>query len=97
MNILLDECLDRRLTKELPKHNVKTVPQMGWASIKNGELLRRIAGQFEVFVTVDRNLMFQQSTDAMSEMGIIVLSAKSNRLADLKPLMPEDRRSIRDD
>ena len=55
MRILLDECVDRRLAKAIPQHDVKTVPQMGWPGIKNGELLALAAGEFEVFVTVDRN------------------------------------------
>ena len=59
---------------------------MGWAAIKNGELLRLAAGQFDVFVTVDRNLSFQQSISSHS-IAVIVLRAKSNRLADLTPLV----------
>ena len=60
MKILLDECIDRRLARELKGHTVKTVPQMGWAGIKNGRLLAAAEKEFDVFVTVDRNLSFQQ-------------------------------------
>ncbi|MEN3330754.1 MAG: hypothetical protein V7641_119 [Blastocatellia bacterium] len=56
MKLLLDECVDRRFAKELPGHFVKTVPQMGWATIKNGELLGLAEKEFDVFLTVDRNL-----------------------------------------
>jgi hypothetical protein len=58
MRILLDECLPKDLAGELQGHTVRTVPQTGWASIKNGKLLRLIAGsgKFDVFVTVDKNL-----------------------------------------
>lgn len=60
MNLLLDECIDRRLAKQLKGHTVKTVPQMGWATTKNGRLLALAEGKLDVFVTVDRNLSFQQ-------------------------------------
>lgn len=59
MKILLDECVDRRFAKEITRHEVVTVSQAGWAGIKNGELLTLAQEQFDVFVTVDRNLSFQ--------------------------------------
>lgn len=55
MKLLLDECIDRRLAKDLEGHDVKTVPQMGWAGIKNGALLTLAEQDFDVFITVDRN------------------------------------------
>jgi len=58
--MLLDECMDRRVANEIEGHEVVTVPQAGWAGIQNGELLRLAQAQFDVFVTVDRNLSFQQ-------------------------------------
>lgn len=61
---------------------------MGWSSIKNGELLALVAQQFDVFLTVDRNLSFQQNLPAV-EIAVVVLRARSNRLADLQPLVPE--------
>jgi hypothetical protein len=61
VKLLLDECVDRRFAKELQGHFVKTVPQMGWATIKNGELLALAEKEFDVFITVDRNLSFQQN------------------------------------
>lgn len=88
MRILLDECVDRRLAKDIVGYYVKTVPQMGWATIKNGELLSLAAAQFDVFITVDRNLSFQQN---LSDLGIavLVLRATSNRVRDLRPLIPK--------
>jgi hypothetical protein len=59
VTVLLDECIDWRLAREIIGHEVTTVGQMSWASLKNGELLARAAGAFDVFVTVDRNLAFQ--------------------------------------
>ena len=88
MKLLLDECIDRRLTKDLEGHEVKTVPQMGWAGIKNGELLTLAEKEFDVFITVDRNLSFQQNLPKFN-IAVLVLHATSNRLADLKPLVPK--------
>ena len=51
MRVLLDECLPRRLKRELVGHNTRTAPEMGWASKRNGELLALAVGQFEVFLT----------------------------------------------
>ena len=87
MRIQLDECVDWRLARDISGHEVKTTHQMGWATIKNGELLAPAARDFDVFVTVDRNLAFQQNIDALP-IPVVVLSAKANRLADLKPLVP---------
>ena len=88
MKLLLDECIDRRLAKDLVGHDVKTVPQMGWAGIKNGALLTLAEKEFEVFITVDRNLAFQQNLPKF-DIAVLVLHATSNRLADLKPLAPK--------
>ena len=88
MKLLLDECIDRRLAKDLEAHDVKTVPRMGWAGIKNGALLTLAENEFDVFVTVDRNLSFQQSLPKFN-IAVLVLHATSNRLADLRPLIPK--------
>ena len=60
---------------------------MGWTTVKNGELLTLASQGFDVFVTVDRNLTFQQNLVSFS-LSVIVLQAKTNRLADLRPLLP---------
>jgi predicted nuclease of predicted toxin-antitoxin system len=90
MRVLLDECLPARLRQNLPGHEVQTVPQVGWASIKNGRLLRLIAdsGRFDVFLTVDKNLPSQQKIEDLP-FAVVVLRAKSNRLADVIPFVPE--------
>ena len=85
MKAVLDECVDWRLARDIIGHDVKTARQMGWTTIKNGELLALAGEQFEVFVTVDRNLSFLISYP----IAVIVLRAKTNRLADLKPLAPK--------
>ena len=86
MKVLLDECIDRRFARELPGHTVRTVPQMGWATIKNGRLLRLAEKEFDVFVTVDRNLSFQQNLPEF-RIAVVVLRAPSNRLEDLRRLV----------
>jgi predicted nuclease of predicted toxin-antitoxin system len=63
VRILLDECLPRRLKRDLVGHHARTVPEMGWASKKNGELLALAEADFDVFLTVDRNLSSQQNID----------------------------------
>lgn len=88
MKVLVDECVDWRLSRDIVGHEVKTARQMGWSTIKNGELLALAAKDFDVFVTVDRNLSFQQNLPAFT-IAVIVLGAASNRLADLKPLVPD--------
>ena len=86
--VLLDECVDRGLLAEITGHDVKTVPEAGWASLKNGELLNLAQAAFDVFVTTDRNLMFQQNLPKF-DIAIIILAAKTNRLGDLLPLVPK--------
>lgn len=88
MKLLLDECIDRRLAREFVGYEVKTVPQMGWAGVKNGQLLALAAAEFDVFITVDRNLSFQQKLPQF-DIAVVVMIAPSNRLMDLKPLVPE--------
>ncbi|MCU0543923.1 MAG: DUF5615 family PIN-like protein [Oscillatoriaceae cyanobacterium Prado104] len=85
MKLLLDECIDRKLAREFAGCEVKTVPQMGWAGVKNGQLLALAEAEFDVFITVDRNLSFEQNLPQFN-IAVIVLQAPSNRLADLKPL-----------
>jgi predicted nuclease of predicted toxin-antitoxin system len=87
MKVLLDECVDWRLSREIAGHVVKTTRQMEWTSLTNGELLALAARHFDVFVTVDQNLASQQNLTRLP-MAVVVLRAKTNRLADLVPLVP---------
>jgi hypothetical protein len=97
MNVLFDECMPRPLKRELAGHTVRTVQEMGWASVKNGQLLTLMEKRFDVFVTVDRNLRHQQSPDKLrtSMMSIVVLEAIGNRLEDLLPLVPSLRAALK--
>jgi hypothetical protein len=83
----LDECVDWRLARDIVGLDVKTARQMGWSTVKNGALLTLASQHFDVFVTVDRNLSFRQNLDSFS-VAVVVLRAKTNRLADLRPLVP---------
>ena len=88
MKVFLDECVDWRLARDIVRHDVKTARQMVWTSIKNGALLTVASQHFDVFLTVDRNLCFQQNLHTFS-IAVVVLQAKTNRLADLRPLIPK--------
>ncbi len=88
MRVLLDECVDRRLAEDIQGHDVKTVPDVGWAALKNGDLLARAEHEFDVFITVDRSLPFQQELSRFS-IAVIVLRASSNRVTDLRRLIPQ--------
>lgn len=88
MRILLDECLPRRLKRDLVGYDVRTVPEMGWASKRNGELLGLAEQQFDVFVTVDRNLAIEQNVGRL-KIAVVLLAARGNRHSDLRPLVPD--------
>ena len=88
MRILLDESLPHDLAALIPEHDVSTVRDEGWASVKNGKLLALAASRFDAFVTADRNLEFQQNL-AKLPIAVVVLVARKNRLQDLEPLLPE--------
>ncbi len=93
MKVLLDECVPRKLRRELPEHEVLTVTERGWSGIKNGKLLALAEVEFEVFLTVDQNLKYQQNLKAF-HIGVILLVARNNRLKTLLPLMPEVREAL---
>ena len=88
MKLLLDECLDWRLRRDLPGHEVKTVQEMGWDGIKIGRLLALAERDFQVFITGDRNLSFQQNVPSLA-LAVVVLKAESIRLVHTRPLMPK--------
>lgn len=93
MRVLLDECLPRRLKDDLPDHQVRTAQEEGWAGLKNGALLRAASGRFDVLLSVDRNIAFQQNLQGLS-IGILAMAVPSNRLTDIRPLMPRVRRGL---
>lgn len=88
MRILLDECVPRRLRRELTGHDVRTVTEMGWSGKRNGELLKLMAAaSFAVLLTTDQNIQYQQNLHT-ANVAVLVLVAPTNRLADLLPLVP---------
>ncbi len=88
MRILLDECVPRPLRREFVGHTVSTIRDMGWAGKKNGALLALMAAAgFEVLLTVDQNLRYQQNLTTTG-VAVLILIASSNRLDQLVPLVP---------
>jgi predicted nuclease of predicted toxin-antitoxin system len=88
VRVLLDECVPRRLKRDLVGHEVRTAPEMGWAGKRNGELLSVAQDSFDVLLTVDGKLQLEQRLTAF-HIAVVVLQAVSNRLGDLQPLIPE--------
>ena len=93
MRLLLDVCVPARLRKALPAHQVSTVGIEGWSGVKNGKLLALAAGNFDAFITVDKNLPYQQNT-ATLPVAVLVLDVASNELAYLLPLVPALERAL---
>ena len=93
MRVLLDECFPRALRVELPGHDVKTVAEAGWAGVKNGALLELAATRFDVLLTVDRNLEYQQNFSGLT-IAIIVVDTPSNDIEVLRPLMQKVREAL---
>ena len=87
MRVLLDGCVPRALRAELSGHEVKTVAEAGWAGLKNGALLQLAATRFDVLLTVDRNLEYQQNFAGLT-IAVIVIDVPSNDIAVVRPLMP---------
>lgn len=86
MRVLIDECLPRRLAVALIDVEAKTVPDAGWAGKTNGELIALAEAEFDVFVTIDQNLVHQQNLEGR-QLAVVVLAATSNRFDVLAPLV----------
>jgi hypothetical protein len=87
MRLLLDESVPSRLRHSLTGHSVRTVVEAGWSGVKNGRLLALAAAEFDAFITVDKNLPFQQNLENLP-IALVVLDAISNELPALQPFMP---------
>ena len=88
MRILIDECIDERFRNSLPGYDCQTVRYAGLAGLKNGDLLAAAeTGKFDVFLTVDQGIEYQQNLTAR-KIAILILHARSNRLKDLLSLVP---------
>lgn len=88
MRVLLDESLPHDLRPLILGHEVHTVQGRGWAGTKNGALLALAAAEFDVFVTADRNLPYQQDLRRVP-LGVVILTAHPNRIQELRPLIPQ--------
>jgi hypothetical protein len=88
MRVLLDECVTRYLKREFAGHEVLTIEEAGFKGLKNGRLLQAASGQYDVLVTVDQNLQYQQNMKTFA-VAVIVLKAKRSTYPLLKPLMPQ--------
>jgi len=93
MRLLLDECVPKRLKREMAGHEAKTVQDMGWAGIQNGALLRLANDQFDAFLTVDQGIEYQQNLSGL-RLCIILMLAPSNDLDDLRPLLQEVEQAL---
>ncbi len=87
MRLLLDESEPARLRRALATHRVRTVGEMGWSGVKNGKLLALAAVEFDAFVTVDKNLPYQQNLTTLPN-AVVVLDAVSIELPALLALLP---------
>lgn len=94
MKLLLDECVDRKLTRFFGEFEISTVPKMGWESIRNGELLKLAEANFDVLITSDRNMSFQQKITGRN-LAVVVMVAHSNGLKHLELLVPAIKEALK--
>lgn len=88
MKILIDENLPRKLAGHLVGHECRTVVQCGWSGKKNGELLALADPLFDLLLTLDKNLPYQQNLNT-KRIAVLIVRARSNRIQDLLPVVPE--------
>ena len=95
MKILFDHCVPKPLRRELPKHEISTAKEIGWEALKNGKLLERVqAGGFEVVITMDQNIRYQQNLSGRS-IAVCVLITQGITVEDLRPLIPDLEETLR--
>ncbi|HEX8410562.1 MAG TPA: DUF5615 family PIN-like protein [Thermoanaerobaculia bacterium] len=93
--VLFDEDLPRQLRRDLPEFEIRTVQEEGWSSVQNGELLRRASQTFDVLLTADQRLQYQQNIPRF-DIGVVVIVAIDTRLPHLRSLLPQLRTAILD-
>lgn len=93
MKVLLDECLPRKLKRHFSAHDVATVPEMGWAGVKNGKLLRLAESAFDVFITIDSGIQYQQNLLTV-QIGVVVLMSPDNTIETLQSLVSSMLKAI---
>jgi len=87
MKLLIDECLPRALKRLISEHECRTVQEMGWSGKQNGVLLLLAEKEFDVLVTIDQGMEYEQNL-ANREIALLVLGARSNQIEDLTPVVP---------
>ena len=95
MRILLDENVPRKLKQAFPGFIVATVGEMGWAGVKNGELLKLAENVFDVLITVDKGIQNQNVIESKN-IALITLIVRWNKLPYLLPLIPQVLQAIAD-
>ena len=95
MRVRLDNCVPWRLSRYIEGHDVTSVITLGWADWNDGALLNAMAGMFDVLVTVDKSILYQQNLHGRP-LAVVLLCAKSNKLGDLVPLMPQLLKALKD-
>ncbi|MCC6330222.1 MAG: DUF5615 family PIN-like protein [Acidobacteria bacterium] len=88
MKLLLDECVTSYLKPEFVGHEVSTIDEAGLKGLKNGNLLKAASDKFDVLITVDQNLRFQQNLKTLA-ISIIILKTHPSTFPKLKPLVPK--------
>jgi hypothetical protein len=86
MKIIIDECVPHIVKKRLPQQEIKTVQEMGWAGVKNGDLLKLVEAEFDIFITSDKNLRFQQN---LENRKLAILLLPSNQIPIVENLLPK--------
>jgi hypothetical protein len=86
MKIIIDECVPHIVKKRLPNRQIKTVQEMGWSGEKNGELLKLVEADFDVFITSDKNLSYQQNLENRT---IAILLLPSNQVPIIENMLPQ--------
>ena len=94
MKVLLDENLLRKIAGHLKGHECRTVAECGWAGKKNGELLSLAEPQFDVLLTLDENIPYQQDLK-LGRIAILIVRVPSNRIQDLLPVIPDCLAALR--
>jgi predicted nuclease of predicted toxin-antitoxin system len=94
MRLLIDECLPRALKLLLAEHECRAVQEMGWSAKRNGELLLLAEKKFDVFVTIDQGIEYEQNV-ANRKIALLVLGARSNQIGDLAPIIPAALAALR--
>jgi len=95
MKLLVDECVDWRIVRDLPQHDARTEKQLGWEELDDSSLLRLAQAEFDVFLTVDKKLPYQQNIPSF-DIAVIVLQARTTRLADLRELLDPLREALKE-